>query len=80
MPNSRLVQVVAVACGALLIFAASTRAPAINAGRAQIYREAAAKNGVTPEAAGASAFVNAVQPRLKPGQFYRPAGGGWIRK
>ena len=52
----------------------------INAGRAQVYREAAAKSGATPEAAGASAFVNAIQPRLKPGQYYRPNGGGWLRK
>ena len=52
----------------------------INAGRAQVYREAAAKSGATPEAAGASAFATAVQPRLKPGQFYKPAGGGWTKK
>jgi uncharacterized protein YdbL (DUF1318 family) len=52
----------------------------INAGRAAVYREAAARTGATPEAAGASAFVNAVQPRLRPGQYYRPAGGGWARK
>jgi uncharacterized protein YdbL (DUF1318 family) len=52
----------------------------INAGRAQVYREAAGKSGATPEAAGASAYVNAVQPRLKPGQFYKPNGGGWVKK
>ncbi len=52
----------------------------INAGRAEVYREAAAKSGASPEAAGASAFVNAIQPRLKPGQFYKPNGGGWVRK
>jgi uncharacterized protein YdbL (DUF1318 family) len=52
----------------------------INAGRAAVYREAAARSGATPAAAGASAFVNAIQPRLKPGQFYRPNGGGWVRK
>lgn len=52
----------------------------INAGRAAVYREAAAKTGATPEAAGASAFVNAIQPRLKPGQYYRANGGGWTRK
>jgi uncharacterized protein YdbL (DUF1318 family) len=52
----------------------------INAGRAGVYREAAARSGATPEAAGASAFVNAVLPRVKPGQFYRPNGGGWVRK
>lgn len=52
----------------------------INAGRAEVYREAAARSGATPEAAGASAFVTAIQPRLRPGQFYKPNGGGWVRK
>ena len=52
----------------------------INAGRAEVYRQAAARSGATPAAAGASAFVNAVQPRLQPGQYYKPAGGGWVRK
>lgn len=52
----------------------------INAGRAQLYREAAAKNGVSPEAAGAAAFSTVVQAKLKPGEYYRPAGGGWVRK
>ena len=53
---------------------------AINAGRAQLYREAAAKNGVSVAAAGASAFTNVVQARIKPGEFYKPNGGGWVRK
>jgi uncharacterized protein YdbL (DUF1318 family) len=52
----------------------------INAGRAQLYREAAAKNGVSPEAAGASAFNTVVKAKLKPGEYYKPAGGGWTRK
>lgn len=52
----------------------------INAGRAQVYSEAAAKTGATPAAAGAAAFVNAIQPRIRPGQFYKPAGGGWTKK
>jgi hypothetical protein len=52
----------------------------INAGRADLYRQAAAKNGVTPEAAGASAFSTIVQAKLKPGEFYKPAGGGWVKK
>ncbi|CAN7487966.1 YdbL family protein [Phenylobacterium sp. LjRoot219] len=52
----------------------------INAGRAQVYREAAARTGATPEAAGAAAFVNVVQPRIQPGQFYKPNGGGWVKK
>lgn len=52
----------------------------INSGRAQVYSEAAAKSGATPAAAGAAAFVNAIQPRIRPGQFYKPAGGGWTKK
>jgi uncharacterized protein len=52
----------------------------INAGRAQLYREAAAKNGVSAQAAGASAYTNVVQARIKPGEYFKPAGGGWTRK
>lgn len=52
----------------------------INAGRADVYRQAAAKNGVTPAAAGAAAFEAVIMGKLKPGEFYRPAGGGWVRK
>jgi len=50
-----------------------------NAGRAQIYNQAAAKNGVTPAAAGAAAFETVVKGKLRPGDYYRPAGGGWVR-
>lgn len=52
----------------------------INGGRAALYREAAAKNGVTAAAAGASAYTTVVQGRIKPGEFFKPAGGGWTRK
>jgi hypothetical protein len=52
----------------------------INAGRRQVYAQAAAKNGVTPEAAGAAAFQSVILGKVKPGEFYRPAGGGWVRK
>ena len=52
----------------------------INAGRADVYRQAAAKNGVTPEAAGASAFQSVIMSKIKPGEYYKPAGGGWVRK
>jgi uncharacterized protein YdbL (DUF1318 family) len=52
----------------------------INQGRAALYRQAAAKNGVSVEAAGASAYTTVVQARIKPGEFYKPAGGGWVRK
>ncbi|PZQ55169.1 MAG: DUF1318 domain-containing protein [Phenylobacterium zucineum] len=52
----------------------------INEGRLALYRQAAAKNGVTVEAAGGSAYNTVVQARLKPGEFYKPAGGGWTKK
>ncbi len=52
----------------------------INAGRAEVYRQAAAKNGVTPEAAGGSAFQSVIMAKIKPGEYYKPAGGGWVRK
>jgi uncharacterized protein YdbL (DUF1318 family) len=52
----------------------------INAGRAQLYREAAARNGVTPEAAGGSAFTSVVKDRIKPGEYVRTPGGAWTKK
>jgi uncharacterized protein len=52
----------------------------INQGRAALYRETAQKNGVSVEAAGAATFNQVVQSRLKPGEFYRPAGGAWTKK
>lgn len=51
-----------------------------NAGRAQLYAQAAAKNRVTPAAAGAAAFESVVKGKLRPGDYYRPAGGGWTKK
>lgn len=52
----------------------------INAGRSQLYAQAAAKNGVTPAAAGASAFKTVVQDRLKAGEYYQTPAGVWVRK
>ena len=52
----------------------------INAGRAQRYNQAAAKNGVTPAAAGAAAFESVVKAKLRPGDYYKPANGGWAKK
>lgn len=52
----------------------------INAGRLEVYRQAAAKNGVTVEAAGAAAFQSVILSKIKIGEFYKPAGGGWVRK
>lgn len=52
----------------------------INAGRRELYNQAAAKNGVSPAAAGASAYRTVVQGKLKAGEFYQDAGGAWVKK
>jgi uncharacterized protein YdbL (DUF1318 family) len=51
----------------------------INAGRADAYRDAAAKTGVTPEAAG-QATARQLFARLPGGQYFKPLDGGWMRK
>jgi uncharacterized protein YdbL (DUF1318 family) len=53
---------------------------AINAGRAQVYREAAQRNGVSPEAAGVAAFKEVIRGRIGAGEYYRDASGAWVRK
>src|SRR5690606_27307922 len=52
---------------------------AINNGRAELYKDTAAKTGVTPEAAG-QATARQLYARIPPGQFYKPLGGGWTKK
>lgn len=52
----------------------------INAGRLEVYHQAAAKNAVTVEAAGAAAFQSVILGKVKIGEYYRPAGGAWVRK
>ena len=52
----------------------------INAGRSQLYRQAAARNGVTVAAAGAAAFTEVVSTRLRPGEYYQSSTGAWVRK
>jgi uncharacterized protein len=52
----------------------------INAGRKSVYGQAAAKNGVSPEAAGISAYANVIQPKLKAGEYYQDASGNWVKK
>ena len=51
----------------------------INAGRAQAYREAAARTGATPEAAG-QATAQQLFARLPAGQYFKPLDGNWVRK
>ncbi|ESQ90226.1 hypothetical protein ABAC460_10785 [Asticcacaulis sp. AC460] len=52
----------------------------INEGRRQVYGQAAAKNGVSIEAAGQSAFVNVILPKLSSGEYYQDASGSWVKK
>ena len=52
----------------------------INAGRRQLYNQAAAQNGVSPAAAGASAYRTVVQAKLKAGEYYQDAAGAWVKK
>jgi uncharacterized protein YdbL (DUF1318 family) len=51
----------------------------INAGRAAVYKDTAAKTGVTPEAAG-QATAKQLYARLAPGQYWKPLNGGWTKK
>lgn len=60
--------------------AATTAAvDAINAARKQAFTAAAAKTGVTPEAAG-EAIARQQFARIPVGQYYKPIGGGWTKK
>ena len=52
----------------------------INEGRRSVYGQAAAKNGVSIEAAGISAYANVIVPRLSSGEYYQDANGSWVRK
>jgi uncharacterized protein YdbL (DUF1318 family) len=51
----------------------------INAGRAQVYREIAARTAVTPEAAG-QATAQQLFERLPAGQYFKTLTGMWVRK
>ena len=51
----------------------------INSGRAAVYKDAAAKSGVTP-AAAAEAAAKLIFARIPSGQYYKPIGGTWTRK
>lgn len=51
----------------------------INTGRAAVYRETAAKTGVTAAAAGEAAAVQ-LFGKVPSGQYFKPLGGGWTKK
>ena len=52
---------------------------AINGGRSGAYAEAAAKAGVSTEAAGQAA-AKAIYQRLPSGAYVKPLSGTWTRK
>ena len=51
----------------------------INAARADLYAQTAAKSGVTRDAAGQATGALVIE-KLPAGQYYKPLDGGWIRK
>ena len=51
----------------------------INAGRAAVFAQTAAKTGVSPQAAGEAAAKQLIA-KVAPGQFYKPLGGSWTKK
>jgi uncharacterized protein YdbL (DUF1318 family) len=51
----------------------------INAGRAAVYADTAAKSGVTRDAAG-QATAATLLGRVPAGQYFKPLGGAWTRK
>jgi uncharacterized protein YdbL (DUF1318 family) len=51
----------------------------INNGRANVYADAAAKSGVTRDAAGQATGATLIG-RVPPGQYYKPLGGPWTKK
>ena len=52
---------------------------AINAGRANVYRQTAAKSGVTPAAAGQATGAQLLA-KVPAGQYYKPLDGTWTKK
>jgi uncharacterized protein YdbL (DUF1318 family) len=51
----------------------------INTGRAAVYRETAAKTGVSSDSAGQAVATQLIN-KMPTGQYYRPVGGAWTRK
>jgi uncharacterized protein YdbL (DUF1318 family) len=51
----------------------------INAGRAAVYADTAAKSGVTRDAAGQATGATLIA-RTPAGQFIKPMGGAWAKK
>lgn len=52
----------------------------INAGRHEVFAQAAAKNGVSVEVAGVAAYSASILPKLKAGEYYQDGSGKWVQK
>ena len=52
---------------------------AINAARADVYAQTAAKSGVSRDAAGQATGAQLIG-KLPAGEYYKPLGGGWTKK
>jgi uncharacterized protein YdbL (DUF1318 family) len=52
---------------------------AINAARADVYAQTAAKSGVTRDAAGQATGAQLLA-KVPAGQFFKPLGGAWTKK
>ena len=51
----------------------------INAGRANVYADTAAKSGVTRDAAGQATGAQLIG-KVPGGQYFKPLGGAWTRR
>ena len=51
----------------------------INNGRSTVYADAAAKSGVTRDAAGQATGAQLIA-RVPAGQYFKPLGGAWTKK
>ncbi len=52
---------------------------AINAGRADVFAQTAAKSGTTRDAAGQATGALLIE-KMPAGQFFKPLGGAWTKK
>jgi uncharacterized protein YdbL (DUF1318 family) len=51
----------------------------INAGRAEVYAQTAAKSGTTRDAAGQATGTTLIG-KVPGGQYFKPLGGAWVKK
>ena len=59
--------------------AISAAVSSINAGRAQVYAQTAAKSGTSRDAAGQATGELLIE-KMPAGQYYKPLNGGWTKK